>query len=298
MLAWAALVGASFPLIGLVSPELPPLSLTTLRFGIAAVVLLPLVWRAPGRWPSGRGLGLYGLLGLCLACLFGTMFWAAPRATALSMASLYVTVPALSYGLGRRLGVERRGGGLLLVLLLGAAGALALGWAGQRGGGGGRALGAAEAVFFLGCVGSALYPVLSKWGLGRGWLSPRAELRTFWSLLAGAVAVGLAALVGEEPRRLASMAGSDLLLVTFLGVFSTGVTFSLAQRAVAVLTPASVTAYSYLVPFASMLALFVREPHRIGWRWLPGAVLVVVAIALLLARGVSARPRLAPSAGR
>jgi drug/metabolite transporter (DMT)-like permease len=76
------------------------------------------------------------------------------------------------------------------------------------------------------------------------------------------------------------------------------VTFSLAQRAVAVLTPASVTAYSYLVPFASMLALFVREPHRIGWRWLPGAVLVVVAIALLLARGVSARPRLAPSAGR
>ena len=44
------------------------------------------------------------------------------------------------------------------------------------------------------------------------------------------------------------------------------------------------TAYSYLAPFVSMLLLFIAEPDRIGWRWLPGSLLVLLAITLLLLR--------------
>jgi drug/metabolite transporter (DMT)-like permease len=77
---------------------------------------------------------------------------------------------------------------------------------------------------------------------------------------------------------------SDTLLLAYLGVFSSGLTFCLQQRATAVLTPGAVTAYSYLVPFVSMLLLFVAEPLNIGWHWLPGSVLVVLAIGLLLRR--------------
>jgi drug/metabolite transporter (DMT)-like permease len=58
------------------------------------------------------------------------------------------------------------------------------------------------------------------------------------------------------------------------------------QRAAAVLTPAAVTAYSYAPPFVSMLLLFITQPRSISWRWLPGALLVLLAMALLLRRDV------------
>ena len=289
MMLWALIVGLSFPAVGLISEGLPPLLLTAIRFAIATLAIWPLVWRNPDLWPSLAGLALYALMGLCLAGFFGTMFWAAHHATALSMATLYVTVPLLAYCLGRGLGVEPRAGQLLGILALGAVGALGLAWAEAGAQGGEIQFGMGEAAFFIGCLASSLYPVLSKWGLDRGWLSPGAALRTFWSLLTGSVLIGLLGLAWEVPQALAAMTLSDALLVAYLGVFSSGVTFWLQQRATAVLTPGAVTAYSYLAPFVSMLILFIGEPQRIGWHWLPGSLLVVLAITLLLRRDFGQR---------
>ncbi|APE32537.1 EamA family transporter [Halomonas aestuarii] len=284
MLLWAVLVGLSFPAVGAMS-ELPPLSLTSLRFLIACAGLWWLVRRAPAFLPDGRALPLYALMGLCLAGFFGAMFWAAHHATALSMATLFVTVPLLAFLMGLLFGVERLAWRLPAILALGAAGALGLAIAESLAQGGRLRLGIGEAVFFLGCLATALYPVLSKWGLATGRLPESAAVRTFWSLGLGAVLVGLAGLAVEPVGRLAAMTGRDLLLLGYLGLFSSALTFWLLQRATAVLTPSAVTAYGYLVPFVSMLLLFVREPGRVGWVWLPGSLLVIVAIALLLRHG-------------
>ena len=119
------------------------------------------------------------------------MFWAAHRTTALSMATLYVSVPLLAYWLGRGFGVEPRADRLLAILALGAAGALGLAWAESGGRFSELQFGIGEAAFFLGCMASALYPVLSKWGLNRRWLSQAAAVRTFWSLLVGSVLIGI-----------------------------------------------------------------------------------------------------------
>jgi drug/metabolite transporter (DMT)-like permease len=289
MLLWALIVGSSFPIVGMMSEGLPPLLLTAIRFVIAALAMLPLVWRKSGRWPSLPGLALYAFMGLSLAGFFGTMFWAAHRTTALSMATLYVSVPLLAYFLGRTFGVEQRASQLLGILVLGAAGALGLAWAESGTQTAELQFGLAEAAFFVGCLASALYPVLSKWGLNHGWLSPSAELRTFWSLLTGSVLVASAGLVFEDTQQLMPLMLTDGLLLLYLGVFSSGVTFWLTQRATAVLTPAAVTGYSYLVPFVSMLLLLVNQPQRIGWHWLPGSLLVVLAIALLLKRDAANR---------
>ena len=202
MLLWALIVGSSFPAVGMMSEGLPPLLLTAIRFAIAALAILPLVWSKPDRWPSLPGLALYAFMGLSLAGFFGTMFWAAHRTSALSLATLYVSVPLLAYFLGRAFGVERRASLLLGILVLGAAGALALAWSAAGGQSSELQFGLAETAFFVGCLASALYPVLSKWGLNHGWLSPRAELRTFWSLFTGSVLVGLAGLIREDPQLL------------------------------------------------------------------------------------------------
>ncbi|MCT7374006.1 DMT family transporter [Chelativorans salis] len=294
MFLWALIVGLSFPAVGLMSEGLPPLFLTAIRFAIAAAAIGALVWRTPDHWPSPPGLVLYAVMGLCLAGFFGAMFWAAHQVTALSMATLYVSVPLLAYGLGRIIRVERPDGGLLAALALGAAGALWLAWAGNSGGNGSLQFSLGEAAFFLGCVASALYPVLSKWGLKRGWLSDSAALRTFWSLLAGGVLIGILGLAFEPAQALARLTFFDFLMVAYLGIFSSGVTFWLMQRGTGVLTPGAVTAYTYLVPFVSMLILFAAAPDEIGWLWLPGSVAVVLAIGLMLRRSANA-PREAPA---
>lgn len=286
MLLWALLVGLSFPAVGLLGEGLPPLLLTSIRFLIAALALAPLVWRQPDRWPGQRALFLYAAMGLSLAAFFGAMFWAAHRISALSMATLFVTVPLLAYCLGRLIDVERAAAGLLGILALGACGALGLALAENGGDFSELRPGWGEALFFSGCLASALYPVLTKWGLKRRLLAEQAVLRTFWSLAAGALLIGAAGLVWESPRALLGMRPSDLGLVIYLGLFSSAMTFWLQQRATAALTPAAVTAYSYLVPFVSMLVLFVSHPERIGWHWLPGSAAVLLAIALLLRRGV------------
>ncbi len=291
MLLWALLVGLSFPAVGLMS-ELPPLSLTALRFAIACAGLWWLARRADGFLPPWRLLPLYMLMGLCLAGFFGAMFWAAHHATALSMATLYVTVPLLAYLLGLGFRVERLGWQLPAILALGACGALALAFAEALSHGESMRLGAGEAVFFLGCVSSALYPVLSKWGLAREWLPDSAAVRTFWSLGLGGIAIGLLGLVIEPVTRLAAMRWQDVALVVYLGLFSSALTFWLLQRATAVLTPGAVTAYGYMVPFVSMLLLFVTAPEQVGWQWLPGSALVLAAIGLLLRQdGRQARER-------
>ena len=57
----------------------------------------------------------------------------------------------------------------------------------------------------------------------------QAGLRTFWSLVAGAVLIGLMGAIWERRRRCMNLL--DLLLVTYLGVFSSAMTFFLQQRA-------------------------------------------------------------------
>lgn len=285
MLLWALIVGASFPAVGLLSEGLPPLLLTAMRFAIAALAMLPFTRRAGRLLPGKAGLLLYAALGLCQAGFFGIMFWAAHRVSALSMSALFVSMPLLAYGTGRLIGVERRAGGLLAILALGAIGALALALAQTGGDMAQLQFGWAEGFFFVGCIASALYPVLSKWGLSHGVLSVNPAVRTFWSLATGGVIIALAGLASEPVALMGRMQLRDVVLVAYLGVFSSGVTFLLMQRGTGVLTPGAVTAYSYLVPFVSMLVLFIMRPDLIGWYWLPGSVLVLLAIVLLLLRG-------------
>ena len=107
-------------------------------------------------------------------------------------------------------------------------------------------------------------------------------MRTFWSIAVGAVLVAVLGLVLEEPRSLLNMTAFDGVMSAYLGVVSTGGTFWLMQRAVVALTPAVASAYAYAPPFVTMLVIFIQDPQAITWRWVPGALLVIAAFALLI----------------
>lgn len=288
MTLWALIVGGSFPAVGLLTEGLPPLVLTALRFALAAVAVFPLVRHAGSRARLPTLL-LYLALGLCLAAFFGSMFWAAHRVPALHMAALYVAVPLLAYLAGLVLGVEQPSRALPAILAIGAAGALALALAGNGGRLAGFAFGIGELVYFTGCAAIALYPVLSRWGLERGWLSPDPAARSFWSLAAGAAMMAAAAVATEPVGRLALLSWRDLLVLAYLALLSSAATFWLLQHATAALGPATVTAYSYVVALVSAALLLAADPAALGWHWLPGTVLSLLAIALLLRRDLRGR---------
>ncbi len=294
----ALIVGLSFPAVGLMTEGLPPLLLTAIRFAIAALAIWPLTRRLSNPWPSGAGAVIYGLLGLCLAAFFGTMFWAAHHASAVSMATIYVAVPLIAYALGRALCVEQRSPRLIAILVIGACGALALTWADSIAQVGRLSIGIGEIAFLAASVGPALYPVLTKLGLKHGWLSDHAELRTFWNLIAGSAVTATIAMLIETPSDLLNMSTRDVALIIYLAVFSSAITFWLSQRATAALTPGTVTAYSYMVPFVAMLLFFINEPQQIHWRWLPGCLLVITAITLLFRGPTTSRPQVTRSTAK
>lgn len=282
LILWAVIVGLSFPVVSALTDGLPPVLLTSLRFAIAILSLAPFLKGKAGVIPSMPGLIVYIFMSLCLALFFSGMFWAAERATSLSMATLYVTVPLLSYVLGRMFRVEKRNFMMLCVLFAGAFGALLLAIVDAGRVHGRISFGIGELVFFIGCIASGLYPVLTKYGLKKGVLSPSSLVRTFWSLFLGSIIMAVIGLFTESVSDLFRMNLLDISLIIYLGIFSSGVTFWLQQKATEILTPASVTAYSYLVPFVSMVLLFIQTPSEVSFKWLPGSVIVVGAIFLLL----------------
>jgi len=284
LLLRSLIVGLSFPIVTLLSPGLPLNFVTALRFLVALFALLPFIPRQT--WvlkPSLPALGLYWLMGMCLAAFFGTMFWVAPRVSPVSMASLFVCVPLFTYLMSAALRVERVNLRMLGLLLIGGLGALIL--VRVEAGSSEFRFGPEERAYLLGCGGMALYPVLSKWGLQRGWLVQDAAVRSAWGLLAGSISMAVLGLILESPGDLGQMTLRAVMVLLYLGVFSSSLTFWLSQRAMLVLNPSEIVAYTYLVPLVSMLLLFVEDPARLGLNQLPGAFLVLFCTASLLNRG-------------
>lgn len=282
LLLSATIVGLSFPIVAQLSPGLPPLLLTALRFAIAALALWPWVRKQPDLRLRRHHLPLYLLTGLCSAGFFGTMFWATPRSSALTLSTLFVCIPLLSYLSGRIARVEPYARGMAGKLLLGAAGALGLIWAQSGNTAAWPTLGTAEQLFLLGCLATALSPVITKWGLNRSRLPDSTAVRTFWGVVFGGILIGVAGLLIESPADLTQLAFGDVALLIYLGIFSSGLTFGLAQYATAVLSPATVKAYSYFAPFIAMLLLFIQDPSQMGWHWIPGSALVIFTMTLLI----------------
>ncbi|SEG75207.1 DMT family transporter [Marinobacterium lutimaris] len=295
MLLWALLVGGSFPLAATFDRDLSPLWLTVVRFFIAAALMLPWVIRQPGWLPNtAKAWGGYTLLGVFLAVFFGTQFAALNLTSALSVAALFVTLPAIAWLLARLAGIERSGIGRLLVLLVGAAGALGLNLQGRAGSFSGFGLG--EWLFLAGCACSAAYSVSSRVLVLRDWLPANPLLATFWSLLIGALLMMLLAQVeGGDSERFWQLLGlRDIAVLGLLALFASFMTFWILQSAMQVLMPSSVAAYSYLTPLVSLaLALYAGSADLNPLTWISLGLLLVTVFWLIGSERGSVNPALA-----
>jgi drug/metabolite transporter (DMT)-like permease len=286
MLAFSALVAGSFSLGALSAPHITPTALNTLRFALATglVAGLALVkyrqprdqrtvmirpWQAPWR---------YLLLGALYALYFVLMFEALKTAAPVSVSAVFTLTPLISAGFGYLLLRQHLTNRIALALVLGAGGALWVIFRGDLAALLRFDLGRGEAIYFLGCIGHALYTPLVR-RLNRGEPAP---IFTGGILAAATLLLGVWSLRDIWATDWASLPGVVWITIVYTAVFATAASAMILQYASLRLPSAKVMAYTYLTPVWVILWQIALGQSGPGWIVLPGLAVTLVALALLL----------------
>lgn len=285
-----ATVGASAVLGKRMVEELPVAVASVLRFGLASLILGPLLLRQAGGWPRlARGdvatlflQAAFGVFGFTLCWLYGLRLTSAAEGGIVASAAPAVIVLASFLLLGERPGGRGLAG---VALAVGGVGAMTL--AGEIAGGGlGRGpnplLG--NGLILLATVGEALFFVLGKRVGAR--VSPLAIAT--WVTLFGFVLFLPLALVEAPGVDLAAVSGGAWLAVLLYALGPTVVGYLLAYRGLARVPASAVALFTGIVPVTAVIlaALFLGEP--IGW--IHGLGLGAVLAGIVVGLGGSARP--------
>jgi drug/metabolite transporter (DMT)-like permease len=271
----SGLGGTSVGATRYLADALDPLTLGALRFGIGALLLLPLALRVPGgrpqpgEWPALVGLGLlfFGLFPILFnaSLIFTT---AARGGLALSTVPLLTMLAAALLGVERltlrkSLGVLVAMGGVAAALLLSLAKAPEGAWRGDL-----------LMVAAAGCM--ALYNVWSRRLVRRLGAVPFAT----FGMAVGALSLGMAAVAMGGVPSLARLGTAQWAAVLYLGLFGGALTFWLWAFALLRTTPTRVAISVTVNPVLAALigAMLLGEP--LHWSLVIGLAMVALGIWL------------------
>jgi drug/metabolite transporter (DMT)-like permease len=253
-------------------------SLLAVRFGLAALCLLPFALRAPGPW---RGFGAALVLGAIgyaatTALYFPSILYLPPAVAAFLLYLAPVIVAALSYFLlGERLGAR---GAVALGLALAGLALLASG----------AFTGALSLLGVALATGSA---VAYAFGIVFG---RRVAQAMHWSRVAFGVCLGACAAYvafGLATQQLAVPAAPRALLWAFgIGALATGIAMPLFYAALARTSASEVAVISTLEPVSTLVLAAIFLADVPAWTGIVGGLLIVGAAALV----AGAQPVVAP----
>ncbi len=282
MFLCAAIVSGSFPVMAAITHDLDPGVLTLIRFALATLFFVPIVWLRYTFVVSFGALVRYSLISATLVFFFWCMFLSLRYTTALNSGAIYTIVPGLSGIYAMVLNRERLGRVRLVALALGVVGALWVVFNGDlallvefswnRG----------DLIFLGGCLVLGLYgPLISLFHRGE----PMLQM-SFWVMFTGTF--WLLLLAGPQ---LLEVSWPDISYkvwggIAYLAIFSTGVTFFLTQYSILFLGPTRVIAYSYLNPGLVLVLDFLFGGILPGTQVVPGVLIVLVAM-IVVQRGDS-----------
>lgn len=284
-----ATVGASAVLGKRMIEELPIAVASALRFGLASLVLGPLLLREAGGWPrlerrDGATIFLqsaFGVFGFALCWLYGLRLTSAAEGGIVASAAPALIVLASFLLLGER---PRRRGLVGVALTVGGVGAMTV--AGEIVGGGlergpNPLLG--NSLVLLATVGEALFFVLGKRVGPR--VSPLAIAT--WVTFFGFVLFLPLAIVEAPAVDVAAVSGGAWLSVVLYALGPTVVGYLLAYRGLARVPASAAALFTGVVPVTAvaLAALFLGE--SVGWMHALGLGAVLAAIVV----GVGGGPR-------
>ena len=264
--------------------DLPVFIGAALRFGLAALVLVPLLARRAGGWPriGRRDLGAIGLQTLVGVVGF-TVFWlyGLEQTTAAEGGMVASTTPAVIalasfLVLGERLrarqtaGIGLAVGGVVLMTVVGGAA-----------GGGPRGPNPlfGNALIFGAVVGEALPFALGQRAGAR--FEPLA-IATLMTLIGFALFLPVA-VVEAVATDLSGVSNGAWLAVVYYALGPTVLGYVLAFRGLAKVPANTVAVFTGVVPVSAVLLAGLVLGETIGWVHLGGVACVLAAIALAVA---------------
>ena len=275
--------GATFPVLKLATAQLSGVETSALRFAIAAVCMLPWVWRAPSStWRDGGLLGALVLLSYVLQA-YGLQTISSNRSAILTSLNVLM-VPLMGMALGNALSMR--------VLVAAALACLGIGLMSWEGG----ADLLADAATVAGAAGYALYVILLSQRAARHAARSLAATQIVWMAALGLAWMLVDAIGTDRLHTLPERMNWDIFAgLCYLGIVATaGMLFvqAIAQRHVSADKAAVI--YAMEPVFAALFA----------WLWLTEVLslraalggAVVVGAVLLSEWGSGATPP--PDAGR
>jgi drug/metabolite transporter (DMT)-like permease len=280
-LCWAG----NFVVIKAAIAEVPPITLSCLRFGLAGLALLAVL-----RWREGSvglprrdllGVAALGALGFGLyQVLWATALqWTGAGDSALLIAATPIITALLAVAAGTDSLTPEKAGGALVAF----AGVALIVWSGAVSAPAGTSslLGALMTLCAAACW--AVYV-----SFGAAVLRRHSPLRTTtWAVLAGTAAMVPAALWELGGWDVSAVQPGIALALAYSSLLAVGAANVINFRAIQLLGPTRVTAYQFLVPAFAVLiaAVFLAEPIRAG-QLVGGSVIVG---GILIARGTFSR---------
>lgn len=284
------IVGSNVVAGKMITGMLPVFLASTLRFGIASLVLSLIVWRSEGRLPriSRRDLSVTFLLALVgnflysICLLYGLKLTSATESGIIAGTTPVVTA-ALSFLILRERLSTRKALGIVLV----GVGMVVMNMAGVSGQhsevGTNTLLG--NLLIFGTVIGEALWALLSKL------VSPNtrpftvAWLTCCWGLLLFSVpGIGQAVQVS-----LPHVALSAWLVVLYYALVGTAGAYCLWYHAVPKVSASTAGIFTGLMPVSAVLLSYVLLREELSWSHLLGITCVLLALLLITLKGPTER---------
>ena len=283
MLGAVVIWGVNFTVVKLALREFNPLVFNALRFGLATVVMMGILWwRGPA--PGERSLALaprrdwllIALLGVCGHTLYQVLFInGLARTTPANSSLLMATAPIWVAIIGLILGIERISRLMWAGILLSFSGLALLIFSGDAVSLGGTTL--LGDLLLLGCaILWAVYTTASKPLLGR--YSP---LRlTAWSMLAGTIPLMLVSVPAMVQQDWKQLSLGTWGLLAFSAFFAVVIGYLIWYTSVQRVGNARTAVYSNLTPVAAIIFAWLTVGNTLTPRQLLGAAIVLAGLVV------------------
>lgn len=279
MLAFSALVAGSFSLGGQVADELAPTAFNAVRFAIAAMLMGAVVFARGGVPKTAvRAPWRYLVLGGIFAFYFVLMFEGLRTAPPVSAAAVFTLTPVMSAIFGWFLLKQVVSPRIAVALAIGATGAAWVIFRADLSALVAFDVGRGEAIYFVGCIGHALYTPLVR-VLNRG---EPVLVFSFLTLVACACVITIWGIGDIAAADWGALRPMVWIAIAYTAIFASAATVFLIQFASLRLPSSKVMAYTYLTPSWVILweiALGQPVPAALV---LVGVVLTILALLLLL----------------
>ena len=279
LLVLAVVWGGSIPLTKLGLRHFPPLTLTALRYLVAAPVFLAVLVRRP--LPPARALAAAGALGALgigvgqVSQTLGVLRTTASAATVISATIPLLVVVFAAVRLRQRAEIRQAAG---LAVAFGGIGCVVIGNPDRITPAFAAASLIGDALVLLSAVAVALYYVLSTE------LAARYSVTTVAALTSLAGAGAVTPIAAWEVRHAAvSVTPEGVAVVLYLGILVTAVGIWVWLHALRRLPASTAAALQYLQPLVGVAASAALFGDRLGlWFW-AGTTLVLIGVALTTA---------------